>query len=114
MLVQMWVRWTFPRPRIDQVLYVCVKVLLPLGCLLLMGAALWQLFIPERAGVPWQDYQPWLLSDWMRRGLGAAWITQLTLAAMTLLFTAIILGWIAYAFATGRQNHQRLTEAEPI
>ena len=37
MLVQMWVRWTFPRPRIDQVLYVCVKVLLPLACLLLLA-----------------------------------------------------------------------------
>src|SRR5205085_653139 len=33
--VQMWLRWTLPRPRIDQVLYACVKVLLPLACVLL-------------------------------------------------------------------------------
>src|SRR5688500_2789365 len=51
--VQMWLRWTLPRPRIDQVLYACVKVLLPLACLLLLGAALWQLLLPEMAGVPW-------------------------------------------------------------
>jgi NADH-quinone oxidoreductase subunit H len=35
--VQMWIRWTLPRPRIDQVLYACVKVLLPLACVLLLG-----------------------------------------------------------------------------
>ena len=35
--VQMWLRWTLPRPRIDQVLYACVKVLLPMACVLLLG-----------------------------------------------------------------------------
>ncbi len=39
--VQIWVRWTLPRIRIDQVLYACVQVLLPLTMLLLMGATLW-------------------------------------------------------------------------
>jgi NADH-quinone oxidoreductase subunit H len=112
MLVQMWVRWTFPRPRIDQVLYVCVKVLLPLACLLLLGAALWQLFIPERGGVPWQDYQPWQPGDWMRRGVGAAWITQVILAAIAVGLLSMILGWIGYAFFSGRTDHQRLSEAE--
>ena len=42
----MWIRWTLPRPRIDQVLYACVKVLLPMACVLLLGAALWQLLVP--------------------------------------------------------------------
>jgi NADH-quinone oxidoreductase subunit H len=114
MLVQMWIRWTFPRPRIDQVLYVCVKVLLPLACLLLLGAALWQLFIPERAGVPWQDYQPWLLSDWVHRGVGAAWMTQVALASIVLVFLFSVMVWIGYAFASGRKDHQRLSEAEMI
>jgi NADH-quinone oxidoreductase subunit H len=114
MLVQMWVRWTFPRPRIDQVLYVCIKVLLPLACLLLLGAAIWQLFIPERSGMPWEDYQPWLLSDWMRRGVGAAWITQVVLATTVTIFIATICGWIVYSFASGRQDHQRLSEAEAM
>src|SRR3982751_2558991 len=34
--VQMWIRWTLPRPRIDQVLYACIKVLLPIACVLLL------------------------------------------------------------------------------
>jgi NADH-quinone oxidoreductase subunit H len=114
MLVQMWVRWTFPRPRIDQVLYVCIKVLLPLSCLLLIGAALWQLFIPERSGVPWQDYQPWFPRDWMRHGVGSAWVTQVVLSLLAITFLGGVLSWIAYAFATGRQDHQRLSEAEAI
>src|ERR1051325_1751022 len=63
--VQMWLRWTLPRPRIDQVLYACVKVLLPMACVLLLGGALWQLLVPEmaipgldRMAYPWQDYNP--------------------------------------------------------
>lgn len=39
--VQIWLRWTLPRIRIDQVLYACVQVLLPLTMLLLLGATLW-------------------------------------------------------------------------
>ena len=40
--VQMWLRWTLPRLRIDQVMYVCVKVLLPTACLTLIGSAAWK------------------------------------------------------------------------
>jgi len=39
--VQIWLRWTLPRIRIDQVLYACVQVMLPLTMLLLLGATLW-------------------------------------------------------------------------
>src|SRR5213596_2652108 len=56
--VQMWLRWTLPRPRIDQVLYACVKVLLPLACVILLAATLWQWLLPERMGIPWLDYNP--------------------------------------------------------
>ena len=114
MLVQMWVRWTFPRPRIDQVLYVCVKVLLPLACLLLLGAAIWQLYIPERAGIPWTDYQPWHLPDWSKAAAGAALITQLGLSAIAVAASSLTISWIIYAFVSGRTNHQRLSEAEAV
>jgi NADH-quinone oxidoreductase subunit H len=39
--VQLWIRWTLPRIRIDQVLYACVQVLLPLTMVMLLGNTLW-------------------------------------------------------------------------
>ena len=45
--VQMWLRWTLPRIRIDQVLYTCVKVLLPVSLILLGGVAVWVAFVPR-------------------------------------------------------------------
>jgi NADH-quinone oxidoreductase subunit H len=42
--VMMWLRWTLPRIRIDQVMYACIQVLLPLTMILLLGNAFWELF----------------------------------------------------------------------
>ncbi len=39
--VQMWIRWTLPRVRIDQVLYACVQVLLPLVMVVLLANTFW-------------------------------------------------------------------------
>ncbi len=44
--VMMWVRWTLPRLRIDQVMETCLKYLLPISCVLLLGVALWQVAMP--------------------------------------------------------------------
>lgn len=41
--VQMWARWTLPRIRLDQMMYVCWKVLMPVSLISLVGAALWEL-----------------------------------------------------------------------
>lgn len=41
--VQMWLRWTLPRVRIDQVLHACLKFLLPLSIVTLIAAAAWEL-----------------------------------------------------------------------
>jgi NADH-quinone oxidoreductase subunit H len=40
--VMMWVRWTLPRLRIDQVMMTCLKYLLPISCALLLGISLWE------------------------------------------------------------------------
>ncbi len=44
--VMMWVRWTLPRLRIDQVMMMCLKYLIPIGCVLLAGVSLWVLLVP--------------------------------------------------------------------
>jgi len=48
--VQIWLRWTLPRMRIDQVLYACVQVLLPLTMVLLLGNTLWELWVASSDG----------------------------------------------------------------
>ena len=44
--VMMWVRWTLPRLRIDQVMMTCLKYLLPISCALMLGVSVWQLIFP--------------------------------------------------------------------
>ena len=44
--VMMWIRWTLPRLRIDQVMMLCLKYLIPISCVLLVGVSAWTLFIP--------------------------------------------------------------------
>jgi NADH-quinone oxidoreductase subunit H len=49
-VVMMWIRWTLPRIRIDQVMKTCLKYLLPITCFLLLGAAGWPLIVRSRIG----------------------------------------------------------------
>jgi len=45
--VMMWIRWTLPRLRIDQVMMVCWKYIVPMGCVLILGVSLWVLIVPD-------------------------------------------------------------------
>ena len=50
--MQIWVRWTFPRLRIDQVMQTCLKYLVPISCFLFLGATLWPLMLLAFIGRP--------------------------------------------------------------
>jgi NADH-quinone oxidoreductase subunit H len=115
--IQMWLRWTLPRPRIDQVLYACVKVLLPAACVLLLGAALWQLFVNDPSGLtarPWRDYHPFHWSDYAANNWRFSLVAQVILAALGLALAGGVATWVGYAFVTGRGIKQRLTDPSPI
>src|SRR5262249_51365396 len=45
--VMMWVCWTLPRLRIDQVMMTCLRYLLPISCVLLLGVSVWQLLLND-------------------------------------------------------------------
>ena len=44
--VMMWVRWTLPRLRIDQVMKTCLKYCMPIVCFTFLGATIWSYFVP--------------------------------------------------------------------
>ncbi|MDA7977480.1 MAG: NADH-quinone oxidoreductase subunit NuoH [Pirellulales bacterium] len=44
--IMMWVRWTLPRLRIDQVMRTCLKYCTPLACFCFLGAAIWTWAFP--------------------------------------------------------------------
>jgi NADH-quinone oxidoreductase subunit H len=53
-LVMMWMRWSLPRLRIDQVMMTCLKYFLPISCVLLLGVCVWMLYVPARVTTVWQ------------------------------------------------------------
>ena len=46
LFIMLWVRWTLPRLRIDQVMHLCLKVLLPFGLFLVVLASIQAAFTP--------------------------------------------------------------------
>lgn len=56
--VMMWVRWTLPRLRIDQVITVCLKYCVPIAAVMFLAVTLWQFAMPNRVFFGVLEAQP--------------------------------------------------------
>ena len=70
--VMMWVRWTLPRLRIDQVMTTCLKYCVPLSAICFIGTLFWQLMgLPSGGELfgfgtyrpPYSVREHWVLQD---------------------------------------------------
>ena len=56
--VMMWIRWTLPRLRIDQVITTCLKYCVPIAAVAFLGATLWQYALPQRTFFGFRQIDP--------------------------------------------------------
>jgi len=101
--LQIWVRWTLPRIRIDQVLYSCVKVLLPASLVLFAGCAFWMALIPQAPGLTIGDklipQAGQILGDTPLLQLATQWVlTIIGLFGFTVCAAIALLGWKGVVF----------------
>jgi NADH-quinone oxidoreductase subunit H len=72
--VMMWVRWTLPRLRIDQVITTCLKYCVPIAAACFVGAVLWQAW-----EIPFLNDIPGLAID--RGAVREHWVESISPAA---------------------------------
>ncbi len=107
--IQIWLRWTLPRIRIDQVMYACVKVLLPLTLVVFLGTAVWVWSVPQPAAGMGADGQ--LIVRLGHLTSAETWPQMVTQGVMTLaglILAAVLVGIPLWAFLN-RDKHPRQT-----
>lgn len=110
--VQMWLRWTLPRIRIDQVLYACVKVLLPLSLVTLAGTALWVWLVTNPQPVALTTSTGTTVSNHniehlTGHGNVLQLITQIVLTAIGVALFLACVGVVLHAFLTRTKHPPR-------
>jgi len=71
-LFMMWIRWTLPRLRIDQVMTTCLKYCTPIAAVMFAGAMLWQLLLPAGLFPGWRRPAGEIREGWLEGPGGSA------------------------------------------
>ena len=75
--VMMWVRWTLPRLRIDQVITTCWKYCVPIAAVMFVGVLLWTSGLQLMTGVrPWSPNDMFAKSH--RGSVREGWVVTTT------------------------------------
>jgi len=105
--IQIWLRWTLPRIRIDQVLYTCVKVLLPLTLVVFAGTAVWIWAVPQpEAGIGAHGIYYERLGHLVSPEPWLQFATQIVLMGLGLMIAAAVVTVPIWSYLT-RDKHPR-------